>query len=189
MILRTIYTLGNMVINYMYSGLRKHLLIITSIALILFLLSFISPLLILYYAEEQYYIDSFEKNKDAFELVKDELLLTLKEKDADELDLVICYDSENGRLLKQFNHSTHSVDDSETIDANTDSYNSITEAFGDCCFNKISVAHNYVCFSEEGNNYQYIYSAEYTPESAHYGRKDDDKIHRLGDDWYLVTPK
>lgn len=158
------------------------------IGILLLLVTFLSPLLIMSYAEEQYFIDQYKKNKTAFEDVKNELLLILEKENATELNLVVSYDSEKGLILQYYNRTTYSVDNNKFIDANSESYNAVNESFGDCSFSKIYVTHNYVCFSEEGNHYQYIYSSEYTPETSYYAPRDDDKIHKLGDNWYLVTP-
>lgn len=58
---------------------KSKIWIIIGIAgILLLLLTFASPLLIMYYAEEQYFIDQYKKNKAAFEDVKDELLLILE---------------------------------------------------------------------------------------------------------------
>ena len=163
-------------------------IVIGSVGILLLLLTFASPFLIMYYAEEQYFVDQYKKNKNAFKDVKDELLLTLERENATKLNLVICYDDENGRLLQHYDRTTYSVDYSHPIDANRESYNIVNNSFGDYGLSKIYVTPNYICLSEEGNNYQFIYSSECTPESAHYAPRDDDKIHRLGDNWYLITP-
>lgn len=158
------------------------------IGILLLLLTFVSPLLIMHYAEEQYFIDQYKKNKAAFEDVKDELLHTLEEENATELNLVIDYDNEKGRLIQHYDKTSYSVDYSHPIDANSESYNAVDESFENYGLSKIYVTHNYICFSEEGNNYQYIYSSEYKPKSAHYGNCENSKIHSLGNNWYLVTP-
>lgn len=163
-------------------------LTITIITFILFLLVFFSPLLVLYYAEEQYFIDQYKKNKAAFETVKNELFLTLKNENLTELNLVICYDSEKGRLLQHYDRAAYSVDYSRSIDANGENYSLIDKSFGDCGLSKIYVTKNYICFSEEGNNYQFIYSSERTPKTAHYAPKGNHKIHKLGGNWYLAAP-
>lgn len=173
----------------MNAKIRKTILAVAIIAVILFLLIFISPLLVMHYAEKQYFVDQYRKNRTAFEDVKDELLLTLEKENASELNLIICHDSENGRLLQHYDRAIYSVDYSHPIDANGKNYDIIDKSFGDYSFSKIYVTKNYVCLSEEGNNYQYIYSSEYTPESAHYAGRDTDKIYRLGGDWYLITPE
>lgn len=139
-------------------------------------------------AEEQYFIDQYKKNKAAFEDVKNELLLILEKKNVTELNLVVSYDSEKGLILQYYDTTTYSIDHDNLIDANGESYNIVNESFGDFSFSKIYVTHNYICLSEEGNNYQYIYSVDYKSDAAHYAPRDDDKIHRLGDNWYLVTP-
>lgn len=52
---------------------KSKIRIIIGIAgIILLLLTFVSPLLIMRYAEEQYFIDQYKKNKAAFEDVKNE---------------------------------------------------------------------------------------------------------------------
>lgn len=162
--------------------------IIGIIGILLLLLTFANPILIMYYAEEQYFIDQYKKNKTAFEEVKDDLLLTLEKENVTELNLVVSYDSEKGRILQYYDRTTYSIDKDNFIDANNKSYNAVNESFGDFCFSKIYVTHNYICLSEEGNNYQYIYSSEHKPKSAHYASSDNDKIHSLGDNWYLVRP-
>ena len=168
---------------------KSKIRIIIGIAgIILLLLTFVSPLLIMRYAEEQYFIDQYKKNKAAFEDVKNELLLILEKTNVTELNLVVSYDSEKGRILQYYNRTTYSVDHDNFIDANGESYDIVNESFGDFSFSKIYVTHNYICLSEEGNNFQYIYSSESKPQSAHYASSDNDKIHSLGDDWYLVTP-
>ena len=116
------------------------------------------------------------------------LFLTLERENLSELNLVICYDDENGRLLQHYDRSTYSVDYGHPIDANGESYSIVDKSFGDYGLSKIYVTQNYICISEEGNNYQFIYSSEYIPQSAHYAPGDNDKIHKLGDNWYLVTP-
>lgn len=78
--------------------------------ILLLLLTFAAPILIMYYAEEQYFIDKYKKNKTAFEDVKNELLLTLESENLSELNLVICYDGESGRLLQHYDRTTYSVD-------------------------------------------------------------------------------
>ena len=163
-------------------------IIIGIVGILLLLLTFASPLLIMYYAEEQYFIDQYKKNETAFENVKNELLLILEKENVTELNLVVSYDSEKGRILQYYDRTTYSIDKDNFIVANSENYNTVNESFGDFSFSKIYVTHNYVCFSEEGNNYQYIYSSECTPKTAHYAPRDDDKIHKLGDNWYLVTP-
>lgn len=168
---------------------KSKIWIIIGIAgILLLLLTFASPLLIMYYAEEQYFIDQYKKNKAAFEDVKDELLLILEKTNVTELNLVVSYDSKKGRILQYYNRTTYSIDNDNFIDANGESYDIVNESFGDFSFSKIYVTHNYICLSEEGNNYQYIYSVDFKPDAAHYAPRDDDKIHRLGDNWYLVTP-
>lgn len=156
--------------------------------ILLLLLTFAAPILIMYYAEEQYFIDKYKKNKTAFEDVKNELLLTLESENLSELNLVICYDGESGRLLQHYDRTTYSVDYSHPIDANGECYSIVDKSFDDYGLSKIYVTQNYICLSEEGNNYQFIYSSKYIPEAAHYAPRDDDKIYRLGDNWYLVTP-
>ena len=84
--------------------------------------------------------------------------------------------------------TTYLVDYSHPIDANSESYSIVDKSFGDYGLSKIYVTHNYICLSEEGNNYQYIYSVDFKPDAAHYAPQDDDKIHKLGNDWYLITP-
>ena len=163
-------------------------IIIGIVGILLLLLTFASPLLIMYYAEEQYFIDQYKKNETAFENVKNELLLILEKENVTELNLVVSYDSEKGRILQYYDRTTYSIDKDNFIDANGESYNAINESFGDFSFSKIYVTHNYICLSEEGNNFQYIYSSESKPQSAHYASSDNDKIHSLGDNWYLVTP-
>lgn len=168
---------------------KSKIRIIIGIAgILLLLLTFASPLLIMYYAEEQYFIDQYKKNKAAFEDVKDELLLILEKTNVTELNLVVSYDREKGRILQYYNRTTYSIDNDNFIDANGESYDIVNESFGDFSFSKIYVTHNYICLSEEGNNYQYIYSVDYKPDAAHYAPRDDDKIHKLGNDWYLITP-
>lgn len=168
---------------------KSKIWIIIGIAgILLLLLTFASPLLIMYYAEEQYFIDQYKKNKAAFEDVKDELLLILEKTNVTELNLVVSYDSEKGRILQYYNRTTYSIDNDNFIDANGENYDIVNESFGDFSFSKIYVTHNYICLSEEGNSYQYIYSVDFKPDAAHYAPRDDDKIHRLGDNWYLVTP-
>jgi len=163
-------------------------IILGIIGILLLLVTFLSPLLIMSYAEEQYFIDQYKKNKTAFEDVKNELLLILEKENATELNLVVSYDSEKGRILQYYNRTTYSVDNNKFIDANNASYDTIDESFGDFSFSKIYVTHNYICLSEEGNNFQYIYSSESKPQSAHYASSDNDKIYSLGDNWYLATP-
>ena len=168
---------------------KSKIWIIIGIAgILLLLLTFASPLLIMYYAEEQYFIDQYKKNKAAFEDVKNELLLIFEKTNVTELNLVVSYDSEKGRLLQYYNSTTYSVDHDNFIDANSESYNIVNESFGDFSFSKIYVTNNYICLSEEGNNYQYIYSKDFKPDAAHYAPQDDNKIHKLGNDWYLITP-
>ncbi len=168
---------------------KSKIRIIIGIAgILLLLLTFASPLLIMYYAEEQYFIDQYKKNKAAFEDVKDELLLILEKTNVTELNLVVSYDREKGHILQYYNRTTYSIDNDNFIDANGESYDIVNESFGDFSFSKIYVTHNYICLSEEGNNYQYIYSVDYKPDAAHYAPRDDDKIHKLGNDWYLITP-
>lgn len=162
--------------------------IIGIVGILLLLFTFISPLLIMHYAEEQYFIDQYKGNKTAFENVKNELFLILDNKKETELSLVVCYDTKNGRLLQHYNRSSYSIDYSHPIDANGENYDVIDSAFGDFGLSKIYVTENYICLSEEGNNYQYIYSLECKPESAHYAPRDDDEIHELGNNWYLITP-
>lgn len=169
---------------------KSKIRIIIGIAgIILLLLTFVSPLLILRYKEEQYFIDQYKKNKAAFEDVKNELLLILEKTNETELNLVVSYDREKGRILQYYNRTTYSIDNDNFIDANGESYDIVNESFGDFSFSKINVTHNYICLSEEGNNYQYIYSKDFKPDAAHYAPQDDDKIHKLGNDWYLITPK
>lgn len=153
--------------------------------ILLLILTFVSPLLIMYYAGEQYFIDQYKKNKIAFEDLKNKLLLILENEKATELNLVVCNDGENGRLLQHYDRSAYSVDYSHPINANGESYNIVDVSLGDFCFSKIYVTQNYICLSEESNNCQYIYLSEYTPESAYYVPHDD-KIHKLGDNWYRL---
>lgn len=47
----------------------------------------------------------------------------------------------------------------QLLDTNGESYNIINNSFGDYGLNKIYVTQNYICLSEEGNNYQFIYSS------------------------------
>lgn len=154
----------------------------------LLLLTFASPLLIMYYTEKQYFIDQYKKNKTAFENVKNELLLILEKENVTELNLIVSYDSEKGLILQYYDRTTYAIDKDNFIDANGEDYNAINESFGDFSFSKIYVTHNYICLSEEGNNYQYIYSKDLKLDSAHYAPQGDDKIHKLGNDWYLITP-
>lgn len=81
----------------------------------------------MYYAEEQYFVDQYKKNKNAFKDVKDELLLTLERENATKLNLVICYDDENRRLLQHYDRTTYPVDYSHPFDANRESYNIVKE--------------------------------------------------------------
>ena len=162
--------------------------VIGIVGILLLLFTFISPLLIMYYAEEQYFVDQYKKNKTAFENVKNELLLILETEKETELNLVVCYNTKNGRLLQRYDSSAYSVDYTRPIDANDENYDAIDNAFSDFSLSKIYVTQNYICFSEEGNNYQYIYSLERKPNSAHYAPQDNDKIHELGNNWYLITP-
>lgn len=141
---------------------------ISIVTVLLFLLVFFSPLLILHYAEEQYYVDQYKKNKAAFEDVKNELLLALEKENVSELNLVVCYDGENGRLLQHYDRSAYSVDYIHPMDANRESYRMVGKSFVDFGLSKIYVTNNYICLSEEGNHYQFIYSSEYTPVSPHY---------------------
>lgn len=164
----------------------KFWIAISIIAILLLLLIFVSPILVMYYAEEQYFIDQYKKNRTAFEDVKNELLLTLEKEKVTELNLVICYDSEGKRLLQHYDRTSYSVDYSHLIDANGDSYNLVDESFGGYGLSKIYVTQDYICLSEEGNNYQYIYSSEYKPQLAHYASSGNHKIHTLGDNWYLA---
>ena len=154
---------------------KSKIWIIIGIAgILLLVLTFVSPLLIMYYAEEQYFIDQYKKNKAAFEDVKDELLLILEKTNVTELNLVVSYDREKGRILQYYNRTTYSIDNDNFIDANGESYDIVNESFGDFSFSKIYVTYNYICLSEEGNNYQYIYSVDYKPDAAHYAPRDDD---------------
>ena len=82
-------------------------IVIGSVGILLLLLTFASPFLIMYYAEEQYFVDQYKKNKNAFKDVKDELLLTLERENATKLNLVICYDDENRRLLQHYDRTTY----------------------------------------------------------------------------------
>ncbi|MDD5949777.1 MAG: hypothetical protein PUC39_08650, partial [Lachnospiraceae bacterium] len=91
-------------------------------------------------------------------------------------------------ILQYYDRTTYSIDNDDFIDANGQNYSIVNESFGDFSFSKIYVTHNYICLSEEGNNYQYIYSVDFKPDAAHYAPQDDDKIHKLGNDWYLITP-
>lgn len=79
-------------------------IIIEIAGILLLVLTFVSPLLIMFYAEEQYFIDQYKKNKAAFEDVKDELLLIWEKTNVTELNLVVSYNSEKGRIdfLHQF---------------------------------------------------------------------------------------
>ena len=154
-------------------------IIIGIVGILLLLLTFTSPLLIMYYAEEQYFIDQYKKNETAFESVKNELLLILEKENVTELNLVVSYDSEKGRILQYYDRTTYSVDSNKFIDANNANYNTIDESFGDSSFSKIYVTHNYICLSEEGNNYQFIYCSNTKPDSAHYASSDNDKIWKL----------
>ena len=88
----------------------KFWIVIGIAAILLLLLTFVSPLLIMYYSDEQYFIDQYKKNKTAFEEVKNELLQTLEKEDVSELNLVVSYDSEKGRLLQRYDRTTYSVD-------------------------------------------------------------------------------
>ena len=63
-------------------------IIIGIVGILLLVLTFVSPLLIMYYAEEQYFIDQYKKNKTAFEDIKDELFLALERENLSELNLV-----------------------------------------------------------------------------------------------------
>ena len=162
-------------------------IIIGIASILLLLLTFASPFLIMYYAEEQYFIDQYKKNKAAFEDVKNELLLILEETNATELNLVVSYDSEKGCILQYYNRTTYYINNDNFIDANGESYSIVDKSFGDYGLSKIYVTHNYICLSEEGNNYQYIYSVDFKPDAAHYAPQDDDKIHKLGNHWYLIT--
>lgn len=121
-----------------------------------------SPFLIMYYAEEQYFIKQYKKNKVAFEDVKNELLLILDETNVTELNLVVSYDSEKGCILQYYNRTTYSIDHDNFIDANGESYIIVDKSFSDYSLSKIYV--------------------------THYAPRNDDKIHKFGDDWYLITP-
>lgn len=161
---------------------------IVIMGIFLLLLTFISPLLIMYYSKEQYFIDQYKKNKDSFEDVKNELLSILAKDGVTELNLVVSYDSEKGLILQYYDRTSYSVADSQSIDANSESYNAVDTAFGSYGLSKIYVTYNYICLSEESSNYQYIYSADRKPDSAYYGNSDNIKVHSLGNNWYLVTP-
>lgn len=162
--------------------------VIGIVGILLLLLTFASPILIMYYAEEQFFIDQYKKNKTAFNDVKDDLLYTLEKENVSDLNLVVDYDSKKGLLLQHYDRTSYSVDYSHPIDANSESYVAVNESFGDYSFSKIYVTNDYICLSEENNNFQYIYSSECKPKSAHYASSENDKIHSLGDNWYLVTP-
>lgn len=109
-----------------------------------------SPFLIMYYAEKQYFIKQYKKNKAAFEDVKNELLLILDE------------NSEKGCILQYYNRTTYSIDHDNFIDANGESYIIVDKSFSDYSLSKIYV--------------------------THYAPRNDDKIHKFGNDWYLITP-
>jgi len=162
--------------------IKKPLLIITIIAAILSLFVFISPLLILSYAEEQYFIDKYHENEKAFTCVKNELLSILEQENTEELKLSVSYHSGN-----RFLHHYHDKEDIISIDANSEAYNLIHESFGDFCWSKVYISENYINFSEEGNNYQFIYSKDKSPETMIYGNYNN-KILKLGNDWYLIVP-
>ena len=114
--------------------------------MLLLLLTFLSPLLIMYYAEEQYFIDQYKKNKTAFEDVKNELLLIFEKENVTELNLVVSYDIEKGRILQYYDKTTYSIVNANFIDANSESYNTVNESFGDFSFSKIYVTHNCLFF-------------------------------------------
>ena len=116
----------------------------------------------MYYAEEQYFIKQYKKNKAAFEDVKNELLLILDETNVTELNLVVSYDSEKGCILQYYNRTTYSIDHGNFIDANGESYIIVDKSFSDYSLSK-------------------IYVSQYAP-------RNDDKIHKFGNDWYLITP-
>lgn len=61
----------------------------------------------LYCAEEQYLVDKYKQNKDAFATVKTELLYLLEQKNADELNLEVSYDSEGKRKIHIKNYMEH----------------------------------------------------------------------------------
>lgn len=163
--------------------IKKPILIITIIAAIIYLLVFISPLLILYYAEEQYFVDKYNENKNAFATVKNELLYILEHENVAELKLSVSYDSDNNLFL----HHYHDREYILSADTNSEAYNLINESFGDFMWSKVYVSENYIIFSEEGNNYQFIYCKDKSPETMIYGNNDN-KIRKLGDDWYLIVP-
>lgn len=136
-------------------------------------MTFASPLLIMYYTEKQYFIDQYKKNKTAFENVKNELLLILEKENVTELNLIVSYDSEKGCILQYYNRTTYYIDNDNFIDANGEIYSIVDKSFGDYGLSKIYVTHNYICLSEEGNNYQYIYSVDFKPDAAHNSNVDN----------------
>lgn len=160
------------------------IIVLALIVLILAVLALIMPLYIMYFAEEQYLVDKYKQNKDAFATVKTELLYMLEQENADELDLEVSYDSEGKRIFHYYQDNDHIC----TVDANTEAYNLIDHSFGDLCWDKIYISENYINFAEERNNYQYIYCEDMSSANKIYGNGDH-KIRKLGDGWYLVITK
>lgn len=168
---------------------KNRILNITIIALVLILLVLVvlvltMPLFIMYFAEEQYLIDKYKENKDAFATVKTELLYMLEQENANELDLEISYDSKGKRIF----HPYQKTDHISAIDATTKAYDLIDSSFGDLCWNKIYISANFINFSEEGNVYQYIYCEKLSSATRIYGNGDH-RIRKLEDGWYLVIAK
>ena len=61
-----------------------------------------------------------------------------------ELNLVICYDGESGRLLQHYDRTTYSVDYSHPIDSNGECYSIVDKSFDDYGLSKIYVTQNYI---------------------------------------------
>lgn len=160
------------------------IIVLVLIVLILAVLALIMPICIMYFAEEKYLVDKYKQNKHAFATVKTELLYMLEQENEDELDLKISYDSEGKRIFHYYQDTDHIC----TVDANTEAYNLIDHSFGDLCWDKVYVSENYINFSEEGNNYQYIYCENLSSTTMIYGNNAH-KIRKLGDGWYLVIKK
>lgn len=162
---------------------RKLIFIIMIMTALLFALLFISPLLVPRYAEEQYFTDQYNKNKDAFTTVKNELLHELERENKDILELAVSYDPDGNCILYHDEDKTHII----AADTSTEAYCSIAGCFGSFVWNKARISEHYIDLSEEGNNYQYVYCENQCPETMIYGSQNDIKIHNLGDGWYLIV--
>lgn len=165
---------------------KKIVMTLGVVAVIVLILICIRPLLLFFNAEERYLIDKYKENKEAFAIVQDQLLSVLAQENAEELNLYISYDSDGNPFL----HSVSDKKDVIPVDLTAQAYRQIADSFGDEYWNKVYIGEKHITLSAEGNNCQFVYSENQTPETGIYGSGDNNqKIRKLGNDWYLIMPK